>query len=508
MTPSPTSSTTHAPYSRRELRRNAIQLVTGKAATAVLSFVVLLVLVRILSVKSYGAYMSFVATMELLFALAGLGLPWVGARFLPEYRLNASATSTARLVWSMLAAQSAALALGLSLLWFFLTPALSYMGLAQFQDAAVLFIVVALIEGISRFLHGAVLGPLMQQASVRLSLLVRQTALLTLLTTLWISDAVELRTVVVSEIIASLVGLFVAAIGLVRGLRTLPPASADPAWRPRRWIEMWRVAANMYVVFALTLLYSPQCVQLFVQRMLGLEAAALFGFLRALYGQLSRVLPATMLFAIIRPKLVAVALSKGGVRSMGQHANVAAKTSLAFLVAAMLVAAFMGSELVAVVSGGKFDSTGWLMFGMLAALVPFSQRQLVESVAVACERSGLVLRAALSGILMPPLLYLLIKTGAGLWGAIVVMGAGHVLVNGLVLRTLRSAVGLPLDGPGLWRLSAALLAGLSIPTVIEVTWPTGLPAAVLLTLAMGTAGVVAWRWPPFTRAELALFRAK
>lgn len=508
MTPSPTSSTTHAPYSRLELRRNAIQLVTGKAATAVLSFVVLLVLVRLLSVKSYGAYMSFVATMELLFALAGLGLPWVGARFLPEYRMNAPAATTVRLVWSMLAVQTAALALGLSLLWLALTPALAYMGLAQYEEAAVLFLVVALIEGIARFLHGGVLGPLMQQASVRLSLVLRQTTLLAHLTAFWLSGTIDLRTVVVSEIIASLVGLVAASIGLMRGLHSLPPASADPAWRPPRWFEMWRVAGNMHGVYLLTLLYSPQCVQLFVQRMMGLEAAALFGFLRALYGQLSRVLPATLLFAIIRPKLVAVALSKGDPRLVGQYASVAGRTSLAALAAAMLVAAVIGSELVAVVSGSKFDATGWLMFGMLAALVPFSQRQLVESVAVACERSGLVLRAALSGILMPPLLYLLIKYGAGLWGAIVVMGAGHLLVNALVLGKLRGEVGLPLDGLGMSRLSAALLAGLSIPLALQAAWPTVLPPVAQLALAIATAGFVAWRWPPFTRAEIALLRAR
>ena len=79
-----------SPYSGALLKQSAIHFLTGKAASALLTFTILLWLVRLLSTQDYATYVTLVAAYELLFAISSLGLPWMAARYLPEYRLHAS----------------------------------------------------------------------------------------------------------------------------------------------------------------------------------------------------------------------------------------------------------------------------------------------------------------------------------------------------------------------------------------------------------------------------------
>jgi hypothetical protein len=84
------------------LRNSIWYFLTGKVVSAVMTFFILFWVVRLLTLEEYGVYITLVPGMELVIAISGLGLPWLAARYLPEYRLHASGSLIQRLAWGLL----------------------------------------------------------------------------------------------------------------------------------------------------------------------------------------------------------------------------------------------------------------------------------------------------------------------------------------------------------------------------------------------------------------------
>ena len=76
---------------------------------------------------------------------------------------------------------------------------------------------------------------------------------------------------------------------------------------------------------------------------------------------------------------------------------------------------------MSLLSNGKFTQSGYYLGGLLLALIPFSQRQILETVAVVCGQSRLCLWGSFLGVLTLPLAYWLFESGLGLWSPIIAM---------------------------------------------------------------------------------------
>ena len=450
-----------SPYSGPALRASIAQFLSGKAASALLTFVLLLWLVRLLPVRDYGAYVTFVAALELGALIANLGLPWLAARYLPEYRLHAIGRRLQAFTWWIVCCLAAVQLAWALLLALALDPLLELVGLAAYREVAVLYLGVLVAEGVARQLRDDVLGPLMQQKSARAALVVRQAAMLLLIAGWAFGTGVNLRDVVLAELAASIVGLLIALIGLARclaGMRSLPGSTA---WQEPPRAQMLATAGPMYGVCLLAMLHGPQLFLMIIQRVLGPEAAAAFGFMRNLYEQALRYLPASLLVGLVRPKLIAAYVAGGGAEAVARNANLAGKLSLFVLMPLISFAAVFGESLIGLLSGGKFPATGHVFFGFLLVLIPLSQRSLMEAVAVTTGHSALCMRAAVSGLLMLPLMYGLLLLGGGIWSAVVAMIVGQVLFDAIVLRGLFTRTGYAPDLLGLTRmLISASAAGL------------------------------------------------
>lgn len=488
-------------YSGAALKRSALHFLSGKAASALLTFLILLWVVRLLPVAEYGAYVTLVAGMELAMAVATLGLPWLAARYLPEFRLHAPGSRFRRLVFNLLgwhvtslAAVAATLALGLEvfLAWAELTP---------YRGAAQIYLLVLLIEGIGRQIRESLLGPLLLQGIAQTSLVTRNLAFIALLGAASLSGEVSLMAVVQAELAASVLGALLAFGGLVSHVKKTGAMAGKSDWHEPRLAAMWRTAGHMYSSHLLTLLFSPQVFLLLIQRYLGAESAAVFGFMRTLYEQTSRYLPATLLFGLVRPKLVASYVGGGGAVELSRNANMAGKLSLFVLMPLVAFAAVAGEGLIDLLSGGKFSGTGFLFLGFMLALIPFSQRQLLETVAVAAGHSRLCTHAAASGLLMLPLMMGLLQAGLALWAPVIALGLGHLVFNGVVLAGIVRHAGYQPDTRGFYKLLTAAIAGFMgaawLPAM-QPEWVYLIAVAVLTTAAFL---LVAWWIKPFAEEE-------
>jgi O-antigen/teichoic acid export membrane protein len=302
-----------------------------------------------------------------------------------------------------------------------------------------------------------------------------------------------------------MLGLAIALFSLWRHLRKSMDLCGEPGWQAPSRLQMLRASAPMYGVGLLASLHGPPVFLLILQRMLGVEATAAFGFLRSLYQLAVRYLPATLLAGVLRPRLVASQVDGGDIRATADDANLAGKLSLFVLMPLLGFAAVHGELAVALLSGGRFPSTGWLLFGLWLGLVPLSQRALLEAVAVSAGQSNLCMRAAFLGPLSLPLMIGLVLAGAGIAAAVVALVIGNLLFVALILLGLARRLRYPYDGRGLLRmLFAATLAGL-VTWAVDLGLPAGLGgrshaalgAAAAILAFLGCARLVR----PFTAAE-------
>jgi O-antigen/teichoic acid export membrane protein len=486
-------------YSVQALKRAAWQFLTGKALTAALTFIILLWLVRLQPLAEYGAYVVLIAGTELGFALAGLGLPWLAARYLPDYRLHADGSTLSRLcrrliLWQMLAFIVLAIVIAAML-----EAYLNWVDLFAHRTAAWFALALLVVEGLGRFLREGLMAPLMLQAQARISLVLRQLVFLTAIATIAYSGQSELDWVLAAEAGASALGLIIAGIAIARHLRTLGEQAAEPGWQEPRIAEQWRVALRMHAAHIVTLAYGPQVFLNLVQRALDAEAAALFGFLRVLSDQVARYLPALLLFTVLRPKLISSHL-QGGMAALAWQVNLVGKLSLFVLLPIIVLVALVGDTLVVLLSGSKFTEGGAYLLGLLLALVPFSQRQLIDTVAVAVGRAGLCTLGAFVGLLALPLMLVLLDMGFGLWAPVLAILFGQFSFNTTVLTGLYR-YGYQADWHG-----AAKLGASAILAWLVAKWVLLIDSSVVFLVAACLLGTVvfltlAWRTQAFTVLE-------
>ena len=496
----------NTPYSESAMRRSAWQFLTGMAISALLTFFILIWLVRLLSIVEYGAYVIMVAGMELGFALSSLGLPWIAARYLPEYRLHASSSVLIGLCRQLIIWQVLALLAFIMLASMLLDVYLAWIKLERFLTVAHIFLLIFFIEGLGRFLRDALMGPLMLQGQARLSAILRQFSFLALISVLYFTDYGDLLWVVWAEIVASSLGMIIALFLLWRHLTGLRERMNQSEWSPPTLGEQWHIARKMYAAHLLTQTYSPQVFINLIQRTLGIEASALFGFLRSLQEQIVRYLPASLLFSLIRPKLVAGYVGGGGMVELTRNASLAGKLSLFVLMPLIAGIALVGDPLVAWLSNGKFMDSGWLLFGFTLTLVPFSQRQLIEAVAVISGHAGLCTSAAVSGLIILPFMWIMLQMGLQLWAPVIAIGLGYVLFNEIVVAGMSRQKNYRANCSGFLKLVMSVMVAYGVNMLLHMEgsaiWISPqLPIVLQCLLVVTVYLMLTWWIKPFAADE-------
>ena len=452
-----------SPYSIEALKRSTLHFLSGKAVSALLTFIILLLMVRLLPVEEYGVYITLTVGMELALIIATLGLPYTLGRFLPEFRLYASGKMLTHFIRQIFILISLLLVTITILLFMGMPWLLQFLDIEQYTAIARLYLLVLLIEGLAYKIRLSALSPLLQQGQAQISQIARNLALLLLLIIVAAQGAVHLHHVVMAELVASIIGIGFALRGLIRylhGLRDLP-GSAD--WQPPTWQQQWHVARHMYFSDLITLGSGPQLFTFMIQRYLGAEATALFGFIRRLLELGYHYLPASLLAELLRPKLVASYVGKGGMMELASNANLMGKISLFVLMPILALIWLSGSEILSLLSSGKFTQSGIYLAALLLTLVPLSQRTILESVAMTCNKSQLCTLASTLSLVALPLGYFLLEAGHGIWSVIFAMIIAQIIFNTTVIAAMVHTTSYRVDTIGFFKLIAAGLVSYILP---------------------------------------------
>jgi O-antigen/teichoic acid export membrane protein len=459
-----------SPYSGAEIKRSMAHFFLGKFASGLLNMIIIFWVVRLLTLNDYGAYVALGAGMELALALTSLGLAWVAARYMPEFRLHANGRQLALFTWQVITLISFFAFAGALLLFVAMPWLLVPLKLEQIMDVARLYLLVLMLESLRQNLQECILAPLLLQGQSQISQVVYNLTILLCLGVAAVQGAVQLHHVVLAELAGSVLGTIGSLRGVVRYLHAHRNLPGTDGWQPSNWRKMWRTAYHMYFGYLITLTYGQPVYALLIQRFLGVESTALFGFLLNLYRLICRYLPATLLFGMIRPKLMASFVDKGSMAQLTRNANLAGKLSLFVLMPILVFVWLTGNELLSLLSSGKFTQSGHYLGGLLLTLIPLSQRQIMETVAVACGRSGLCLWGSALGVLTLPLAYWLFELGQRLWSPIIALFIGQMIFNATIIVTMGLTTTYRPDVAGGFKLVAAALVGFVLGFLVKMAW--------------------------------------
>ena len=458
-----------APYSGVEIKRSMGHFFVGKLATGLLNIIIIFWLVRLLALKDYGAYVTLGAGMDMAQALTTLGLPWVAARYLPEFRLHANGRQLAQFIWQVLTLVFLFTVAGALLLLVAMPWLLSLLELGYLIDVARLYLLILIVESLRRNLQESVLGPLLLQGQAQLSQVVYNLTLLLCLGVVALQDVVHLHDVVLAMLAGSVLGTIVSLRGVVRYLRVHRNLPGTDGWRPQSWSKKWQTARHMYFSDLISLSYSETVYVFLIQRFLGLESTALFGFLDKLFKLIYAYLPAVLLFGLIRPKLMASYVG-GGMAQLTIYANFVGKVSLFILMPILVFVWLTGSDVVSLLSNGTFTQSGYFLGGLLLALIPISQRQILETMAVVCGHSKLCVWGGFLGVLSLPLAYWLFEWGLGLWSPIIAIFVSQIIYNATISFTMMYTTTYRPDTIGSFKLAAAAVMGFVLGFFVRIAW--------------------------------------
>jgi O-antigen/teichoic acid export membrane protein len=424
-------------YAVVRLRRAVLYFAGGRLVQVLARAALVLLVVRLLPIEDYGAYMLVVGIAEMMLQLGSLGLMSVGQRFLPEIVDKAGRRQVKRFVWLLTAGQLAVLSLLCMAAWHFWDVLLPYLGFSADQiersrPAVLLFLLIPAMRFTATLLE-ALLEQAKAQIARALMPIGRIGAVLALLAA---GVEVTLERVLWVEITVS-----AGCLALVWILMRLSLARlAEPAHpEPLPVAAMARQAWHMATVEIMTSAQAPGALRMALANALGIAESGLFAFLQSLQHLVGRYLPGALLRSLARPMLISRVRSHNGPELLANGITLLLKSSLLVIAAAAMMVFVGGDRIVMMASGGKFPGAGDTLLLMILGLALISQRQMLEMLMQILNRTGTLRTTSL----LAPVALAAVWYGAsgGLNVAVLVWAAGIAAINSINLWRLQVVAG-------------------------------------------------------------------
>lgn len=470
-------------YNVSRLRRALLHFVSGRAVQALARAGLVLLVVRLLDVEDFGAYMLFVGLSEAVLQMCSFGLLRVGQRFLPEIAETASRRNTYHFVASIALLQFAIIASAVGLLWMFWDSLLLFAGFTanqaeQSRPAILLFLVVPTFRFVADLLESL----LEQGRAQTCRALMPIGRLLGLTVILFAGVEITLHRILLLDGLVTLFCLLLATMLLTASIRRLPERDLT---RPLPLKDMARLAWHMSVADLLESIYSPGTMRLVLANTLGVAESGLFAFLQSLQKIVGRYLPGVLLLGLVRPMLISRISSANGVRLVERATGLMIKVNWLVIAGATMVALFAGDYVVELASGGQFTNAGTTLFLMIFILAITSQRRVLEMLLQIVNQTDILRSTALFAPATLGAAWLVSSYGlnAAILATACVLGLGNMICICL-LRTRTSQF--PADWRGAGGIVISALAGAVAGYLVQTyagSW-IAIAAAGLLLLAL------------------------
>ena len=482
-----------AAYSVQRFRRAVLQYAGGRIAQAAARVVLVLVLVRVLPVAEYGAYMLIIGTAELLPQVASFGLGPLAQRYLPQMLTTLPRRKLYQFVAFLLVAQLAILGLitwAAYLTWGLVTPVFGMTPeQAEMTRFAAWMLLIIPAFRFSTDMLEAMLAP--GQAARALMVTGRAAAVVVLVL---LKPQVTLADILLVDIVVTALCVLFNWTRIERNLASLHSPAARGALPLR---EMIRFASHMALVGPMSGTANPAAIRLVLANSLGLAESGLYAFLQTLERLVSRYLPETLLRNLIRPVLISRFLAKGQTESLRATTGLLLKSNMLAVIGGLVVIAVCGDQIVLLMSGGKFAGAGLTLLLLYVNMIATSQRGVQEMV---MQITGHTKILWITSIVSPlALLGVWLFADYGLTVAVSIVTAGSLTANWLAASVLRGKIDwFRFDRRGMLAIFLPGLAAAGIGLYLA-RWTGPLPAAAI---ALALFGVFLCFGRPFDEREV------
>lgn len=392
-------------YSAQRIRQNLMFFMTGKSLSAIVGFLILMLLVRALSPADYGFFIVLLGLFEVLQLGSNIGCFPAVYRYVPALNLAGHPAHLKKFMARLSAIRLATLLFVAGLMHLLAAPVFGWLGFGQAGKMALFFPLYVLFEGLNRY-NDQLFDALMLQGRSQTSALFRNSLRLAgLLTLTWlIEDAGEtsLERWFAVECIASGAGFVFTAL-LLRAALSARTAKdgADEAVASGALPELRRVMDYVMPAYGAQMLWLaqwPDMVKMLIARLADSVQAGAFGFCATLNSMLQRYLPVFLLIGMVRPIFVS-AKEKGRTnQELVQLASLVFKLNLFLLCPALVVALFQGDALIALLSGNKFVDAGGYFSAFIVLLMLQSLHMVMSLLAMVMENGKAMLKAMFWGL--------------------------------------------------------------------------------------------------------------
>lgn len=483
-------------YGAARLRRAAIHFVTGRLVQALARAALILIIVRILPVEDYGAYMLIIGLAETVLLIASLGIVPVGQRYLPELVMTLKPAKLKRFVLFLLVAQTLVL-IALSLAaWAGWSGLAGFMNLSPQQTTAtywapVLFLLVPCFRLLCEIQEA-----MLEQGKAQVARALMPVGRIIGIGVYMALDSTPgLAELLLLDIVVTVVCIVLAYFNIYSMLKELAHGTGDEL----NVREMLRFGWHMAGVNLLGSTMQPGIVRLVIANGLGVIETGVYAFLQSLERLVSRYLPGTLLRGLVRPVLVSRAQTENGVHTMRAGASLLIKANLLMVVPGCIIAALAGDAVVAAASGGKFTDAGFTLLMFLVVLLVSSQRQVIEMVAQITGQTAMLRATALLGPITLAAVWLVAPRGLNI--IILTLAIGSIISN--VIRTaavMRRTPGFRVEWSGMARIVIAGALAVALGWFMQTI--TGQLSATVTGLVI--FALLTWISKPFLREEVDL----
>lgn len=410
-------------YSAQRVRSALLHFVLGRAMSAVLSVVTLVLLLRHLEVADYGVYVTLVAVQSLIFMVSSVGLDSAMERYLPELRVTVGVADLRRTVLGALVLR-VALLVAMSVAVWVVARMLSSLTTVPVPNAVLpLVLAMVLLTGFQQLLCST-LDVFLLQFWSQVAHFLYAAAKLIYLAAVVLQHPLGLQHAIAGEVLGSGVAFVAASWALVRYLRReTEDAAADAApIEPRALLKrVWRFAALNYGAQIMLQAQGPHGLRVAVSSSLGVLAAAQFGFVMGLVDLVRRYLPTVLLIRLLRPVFVSRYTTNRDFSQLNEFAVLLLRLNAILVAPVIAIIFFFGDLIVYWVAGAKYADTYHLFALASLLLVTASHMGIISLLANTLEKNALQFQSgifALAGLATGLILATKYGTYGIIWGAL------------------------------------------------------------------------------------------
>ena len=486
-------------YSLDNLRHSLRHFFIGKAASAIIALLLMVLLARWLPKEDYAVYVSLQALLVIVSYVTSFGINQSLLRYIPELRVAGNNLPLYRMVVRSLLARFIAIGLGFFVIWTLLPWLGRWFNLSRWQDWVSVYLLVGWLRLFGQFL-GRIMETLLWQKQSQYSQAAGSFIRLVAIALAATYATVDIPTLFVIELASEgLIVMFLAA-GYVRQWRADSNRNeGDPDWWHTHRVRSRRYALWSYLSTLTSVLANSAPYRLVAAKMLLPEGVALYGFASGVSDMLNRYTPTRLMQSTIRSVLVA------RFAETSNRDDLIAKLSLNFRANALMLSIFAALTLSSAhpvldwLTHGKYANADMLLASLIGILLLDVMRAQLEMFAEVTEQNQWVFAGGFM-LLLGLVSTIPLSSLFGTWGLLIGNAIGEILAIllmsiGLKVRVVMSLVSV--------RMLIFLLL-LCILEYVVLLLSSTIHGGVIFSTSVTIIACVALLWfvAPFSKEEM------